>query len=258
MGGRLMRPLLARGQTEFAGFCFTLAVLWRSNLHRLTIACAGAAAVAGAVVTLSGIDIQNVVDIADVPTAVLAIQPIFYGALLIAFRHAIRVPAELRANWGFQLAWRERDREFVTGVRRAALVGIAVPALLIVLPLFAFVLGLDLAVAHALLGFGGAVVGLEALLFSYEKVPFTCTYLPSEQLKLLAIPYVLAFLIGASAFARMEHAALQDPMAAGRLLALLTVIVIGLRVAGRRRPHRLLPMDFDEAPATTQRLGLHT
>jgi hypothetical protein len=257
LGGQLVRPLLARGQTQFAGFCFTLAVLWRSNLHRLTIACAGAAAVAGAVVTLSGIDIQNV-DIVDVPTAVLAIQPMFYGALLIAFRHGIRVPAELRANWGFQLAWREREREFLTGVRRAALVGVVVPALLIVLPLFAFVLGVDLAAAHALLGFAGAIVVLEALLFSYEKVPFTCTYLPSENLKLMAIPYVVVFLTGASVFARMEHAALRDPIAAARLIGLLAVIVIGLRVADRRRPHRLLPMDFDEAPATTQRLGLHT
>jgi len=36
------------------------------------------------------------------------------GMLLVGFRHLIRVPAELRANWGFQLAWRGQEREFVS------------------------------------------------------------------------------------------------------------------------------------------------
>ena len=42
-----------------AGFFFTLAAVWRSSLHRLTIACAGAAGVAAAMVTLSGLDLRN-------------------------------------------------------------------------------------------------------------------------------------------------------------------------------------------------------
>ena len=42
-----------------------------------------------------------------------------------------------------------------------------------------------------------------------------------------------------------------------RLAGLLTVITVGLRVASTRRTSRP-PVDFDEAPTTTQRLGLHT
>ncbi len=253
----LARLAIVRGQTARAGFFFTLAAIWRSNLHRLTIACAGAASVAAAVVTLTGLDLQGVADVRDLPTGVLAIQPMFYGALLVAFRHGIRVPAELRANWAFQLAWRDRTREVIAGVRRAALVGIVVPALLVVLPLFAFFLGPWLAVAHAALGLAGAFVLLEILMCSYAKVPFTCTYMPDENLKALAIPYVVIFLMGASAFARMEHAALRSPGAALRLLLLLTVIVTVLRVAARRRTASG-PIEFDEAPMTTQQLGLHT
>jgi hypothetical protein len=181
----------------------------------------------------------------------------FYGALLVAFRHGIRVPAELRANWAFQLAWRDHGRDFLSGVRRAALVGVVIPALLVVLPLFAYLLGLPLALAHAALGFAGAAVVLEVLLFSYEKVPFTCTYVPSENLKAFGIPYVVAFLIGASVFAGMERAALQHPMAWLRLIGLLALITGALRVAALRRTARP-PVDFDEAPTTTQRLGLHT
>ena len=257
LGARIAERMLVRSQTTRAGFFFTLATVWRSSLHRLTLACAAAASVATAVVTLSGLDLDDVARVENVSTGIFAIQPMFYGALLVAFRHGIRVPAELRANWGFQLAWRNRDREFLAGVRRAALVGIVTPALLIVLPLFSFFFGLPLAVAHAALGFAGAVVLLEVLLFSYEKVPFTCTYVPSENLKTFGIPYVMAFLIGASIFAGMERAALQDPMAWLRLVAILTTITVGFRLASRRRTNRM-PVEFDEAPATTQRLGLHT
>ena len=143
------------------------------------------------------------------------------------------------------------------GVRLAALTGIVLPALAIVLPLFWFLLGLPLAIAHATLGVAGAMVVLEGLFLSYDKVPFTCTYLPSENLKTFGIPYVVIFLIGASTFAGMERAALQDPAAAVRTIGLLTVIYVGLRVASLRQMKRP-PIDFDEAPATTQRLGLHT
>ncbi len=41
-------------------------------------------------------------------------------------------------------------------------------------------------------------------MLSYDKVPFTCTYLPSENMKALAPIYAIAFLIGASAFAQMR------------------------------------------------------
>ena len=256
-GRRLARLLFARGQTIAAGFFFTLAAVWRSNLHRLTLACAGAAGVAAAIVTLSGLDLEDVSSVRDVPTGVFAIQPMFYGALLVAFRHGIRVPAELRANWAFQLAWRDRARDFLAGVRRAAIVGVVMPALLIVLPLFAYFFGLPLALAHAALGLAGAAVLLEVLLFSYERVPFTCTYVPSENLKAFGIPYVVVFLSGASIFAGMERNALQDPAAWLRLVGLLTLITAGLRIASTRRTSRP-PVDFDEAPATTQRLGLHT
>lgn len=251
------RLRIVRRQTDRAGFSFTLAAIWRSSIHRLTIACAGAAGVAAAVVTLSGLDIQDSATAGDVSTAVFAIQPMFYGALLVAFRHAVRVPAELRANWAFRLAWRDREREFLTGVRLAVLVGIVVPALAIVLPLFWLLLGLPVAIGHAALGFAGAMVVLEALFLSYDKVPFTCTYLPSENLKTLAIPYVVIFLIGASTFAGMERASLLDPAAAVRTIGLLSVIYVGLHAASLRQMKRL-PIDFDEAPVTTQKLGLHT
>ena len=129
--GRVADAWLVRDPAARAGFYFTLAAMWRSNTHRLTLVCAAAAGFAMALVALSNANAQEG---AGPSARLLVMQPLLYGALLVGFRHVIRVPAELRANWGFQLAWRERTRAFVAGVRRAAIIGLVLPALAILLP----------------------------------------------------------------------------------------------------------------------------
>ena len=252
-GERLANLLIVRDGTERAGFYFTLAAMWRSKTHRLTLACAAAAGFALALVALSGAEADR-----GAPPSIrlLVMQPFLYGALLVGFRHIIRVPAELRANWGFQLAWRERERPFRRGVRAAAIVALVVPAIAVLLPLFWFVMGGPNALLHAALGLAGAIVFLEALLVTYEKVPFTCTYLPSENMKALAPIYTLLFMVGAISFARMQVTAIAsgDPT---RILMTLAILFVVLRVMTLRRVRRPL-VEFDEAPSTYQQLGLHT
>jgi hypothetical protein len=249
--------LIVRNPAARAGFFFTIAALWRSNVHRLTIACAGAAGVAMSLISLSGVSLEEAARTGFMPTRLLAVQPLLYGILLVAFRHGIRVPVDLRAGWGFQLAWRERERQFLAGARRAALMTLAVPALVATFPLFAYVMGPQLAALHALLGLAGAAVLLEILLFGYDKVPFTCTYLPNENMKALGPALMIAFVLGATSFAAMQGSALTYNSAAVRLLTLLAFIFAALRLTAvrMRRPELV---DFNEAPATTQRLGLHT
>ena len=249
--GRLALPLLLRHPATRAGFSFTLAAMWRSHTHRLTLASAAAAGFAMAVVALSIADLHAG---AGASARSLAVQPLFYGALLVGFRHAIRVPAELRANWGVQLAWRNHARAFITGVKIAAIAALAVPALALLLPLYVWLFGLQLAVVHAVLGIAGAIVLLEALMVAYDKVPFTCTYVPSENMKALAPVYAIAFVVGASLFARMQHGALHGGSAIG-LLVMLAVAFAILRIIAVTRA-RLPWVEFDEAPATLQRLGL--
>jgi hypothetical protein len=250
LGGRLANASFLRDSAARAGFYFTLAAMWRSNTHRLTLACAAAVGFAMALVALPYTTVQEG---GAASPRLLSMQPLLYGALLVGFRHVIRVPAELRANWGFQLAWRGRERAFVTGVKRAAIVALVLPALAILLPLFVYVLGPQLALMHAALGLAGAIVLLEALMVGYDKVPFTCTYLPSENMKALAPIYTIAFVVGASIFARLQLAALHT--GALRLVITLAVALVVLWLMSILRVRRA-QVDFDEAPVTFQRLGL--
>jgi hypothetical protein len=256
-GGRspaalLARLLFPRSAAARAGFDFTLATVWRHKTHRLTLAAAAAIGFAMTLVALSRVDLA-----ADArPTArLLSIQPLLYGSLLVAFRHMLRVPAELRANWGIQMAWQGKPREFANGVQAAALLSIALPAIVAVYPPIAFAGGVSFAAAHALLGVAGAAIFLEALMLSYDKVPFTCTYLPGDNMRAVVPIYALAFVMGAGMFSRIELAILTGPSSIV-LVAALTAIFIGLRIASARR-RRVADIDFNEAPVTFHQLGLH-
>jgi hypothetical protein len=252
---RVGRAATLRHSSTRAGFHFTLAALWRSGTHRLTIACCGAAGLALSLVALAGIDVQDVTSTGRAIPRLLIVQPFLMGMLLVGFRHAIRVPAELRANWGFQIAWRGHERQFVTGARRAAFVGLVAPALAAVFVLDAVILGPWLAFQHAALGAMGSIVLLEALMLGYDKVPFTCSYVPNENMKALGPLYLLMFMIGALSFAKMESAAITA-QSFGQPIVVLGVLFAGLRGFTLTR-HQLAPVDFDEVPASTQKLGLN-
>jgi hypothetical protein len=251
---RAMEAMAQDDPTARAGFFFTLAAMWRSPAHRLTLTAGAAIGLAASVVTLWDADLGVRASGDPLSARLLMVQPLFVGTLLIGFRHAIRVPTELRANWIFQLAWRNLQHRYLAGVKRAAIVGAVFPGLAIVFPLYAFVLGPWLACAHALLGAAGGVVMVEALLLRYRRVPFVCSYMPDEKMKALAPLYVLLFVLGMSAFARTELAALESVAGTVALLGALVATCLGLRWAAARGTSA--PIEFNEAPPTALRLHL--
>jgi hypothetical protein len=75
-------------------------------------------------------------------------------------------------------------------------------------------------------------------------------------MKALGPIYLAMFLIGATSFASMEATAMNSGDMT-RLLLTLAVLFAAMRAVRLRRPP-LAPVDFDEAPAATQRLGLYS
>lgn len=246
-----LATLVQRSGAGRAGFAFATATIWRNKTHRLTLAAAAAVGVAAVVVAMSRIDFTE----AGVPVRLLMIQPLLYGSLLVGFRHLLRVPAELRANWAIQMAWQGRVRAFSSGAQAAALLTLAVPAILLLTPLVAVAGGLPFALAHALLGVLGAAIMLEALMLMYDGVPFACSYVPGDNMRVMAPIYGAAFLIGALMFARLQLAILGGTFTFQGFAGLL-LLLVSLRFASSHR-RRVAQVDFDEVPVTLQQLGLH-
>jgi hypothetical protein len=252
--GVAARAVVRQPETQ-ASFFFTLQAMLRSPQHRLTIAASLACGLTASVFAVAVGSAARRDAAAAFTAGLLAVQPVLLAALLMGFRHAVRVPAELAANWVVQVAWSGDTRPHVAGAKAAgALLFVVIPVLLLA-PLHAALFTPRDAVAIALCGLAGGLVALEAMFMSYRKMPFACGYLPPN-LKTLAPIAFVSFVFFNYQFAHGMRVALQNGTSF-ELAAFLGVVFLVLRGidAYKRRTPR--PFEFDEMPEpATQRLGL--
>jgi hypothetical protein len=248
------RGVIRHPETQ-ASFFFTLQTLLRSAQHRLTIAGSLAFGLTASVFAVAVGSATRAVDGTPLTAGVLAVQPVLIAALLVGFRHAVRVPAELAANWAVQVAWAGDTRPHVAGAKMAGALLFVVCPVLALVPFYAVVFSLADAAAIAMCGLAAGVVMLEAMFMSYRKMPFACGYLPSDLKAVLPIAF-FAFVFFSYQFSHIELAALRTGTGP-TFAAALGVLFLTLRAvdAFRRRTPR--PFEFDEMPEPpTQRLGL--
>jgi hypothetical protein len=244
----LVERSVARRPLMRAGFFFALQTLWRSGTHRLTMAIAIAVGLALATVFARGSEIRDV----------LLIQPMVLMVLLTAFRHAARVPGELRANWTFQLCWSGDAAPYMAGVKLAALLCVATPALVAMLPLDAALLGWRAALQHTMLGGLIGHVAIEIEMLGFRTLPFASSYSGGGNLKGWLPVMVIVFFPLAHILAGIEGAALTSWHASAILAAVLLAVLPGIRVLERRQRDSYGPVDFYDLPGQTQQLDLST
>lgn len=250
------RQCIVRRPLAQAGFFFTLHTLVRSAPHRLAMATSLAAGLAAAIVAAQRVDIQLASGTQSAQTTVLAVQMMLAAALLVGIRHALGIPAELRANWAIQLAWSGDERPFLSGLKRAVGVGLILPLMSGLLPVHALLVGPRVAVAHFLCGVLAAFVLLDVLLLSFRKMPFACTYVPDSNLTVRWPLYVVTYALLTYAFAWIEQIALRQSGTTMTLLGGLVVLFVGIRLVDVFRRRERAAIDFDELPGSVQRLGL--
>jgi hypothetical protein len=245
------RRLLVRHPVAQAGFFFTLQVLARSVSHRLALVASLAVGLAASTGALRGIELRQTVDLLSVPVSLWAIQNLLLFALLAGIRHAVRVPAELRANWTFHLAFAGDERPYMSGVNRAVLLGVAMPVLLGLFPLHAFILGTAIACTHAASGALLALLLIEGTTLGFRKLPFASAYVPTGQLKTMGLPLVLMAMAAAYGLAWIERLAIATDNTL-MLLAVIATLAVGLHGLDlwQRRERKVIDLDEGPAPAT--------
>ena len=101
---------------------------------------------------------------------------------------------------------------YVRGIRKA-IMGLALPPIVLAtLPMYCWLWGPALAVAHTVFWLLLAALLAEFLLLRFHKVPFTCSYVPGKaNVKLLWSVYLFALTTYAYATAQLEVWQLADP-----------------------------------------------
>src|SRR5262249_32476121 len=100
--------------------------------------------------------------------------------VLLGLRHLFAIPAELRANWTFQITEREGRRDWFRALERFVLLAVMVPVLVLPFPFEVTMLGWR-SVSETAVFAAGLLLAYEFLFMEWEKLPFTCSYLPGKK-----------------------------------------------------------------------------
>jgi hypothetical protein len=252
---RLVERRTSKDPEAEAGFFFALQTLARSGPHRTIVAIAVAVGLTHMLIVLAQRQAPAVGQ--PTPLGVFGIAILLLASLLAGFSRAVAVPAEPVANWMIRMAWLGDERGFLVGVKRAALVAFVAVPLILLLPLHVFLLGVVTAVAHTLFASCFAMLALDALLLSYRKFPFACSYVPVENPKIVWPAALVSLLLVTYGYAALERWALQLPTRTTALAAGLVAMVLFVKALDRLWRRERRPVVFDDRPRqATQRLDL--
>ena len=179
---------------------------------------------------------------------------------LIAFfvisgcRAVFQFPAELAANWLFRVTegrWAEIARSVT---RKRVLISGLVPVLLLLLPLEIAVWGGWRVPLHAVFQVAAGALLIELMFWTFDKVPFTCSYFPGRtNLSILFLVYLYGFSTYSFQMADLEFA-IENRAWYGVLFFAAAAAVL-LTLSWRRHP-AASEVRFDASEPVIQTLDL--
>ena len=230
---------------EQAAMVFLAKGMWSNGPHRMVLmgyAGFGLAVLLGGMIGIAGI----------VGAERVAAARFVYGHvilltfLLIGLRHLFSIPVELRANWAFRITEREGRRQWMRAMDRFVWLFGAGTLIILPLPLEVWLLGWRAVSEPALMTVFGMVC-YQALFASWEKLPFTCSYLPGKKPMWMVALRLFALLAALPVVNGILLACLYNPLLfAGVFLAQLAV---GIRFhRSRREAWGELRLRYEESP----------
>jgi hypothetical protein len=221
----------------------------RSNpKHRMTVT--NCLAVATGLVLLLIVVNRRGLQTLSPENAYVLVQPLILTIImLIGIRTVVNIPVAPEARWVFQVTETARRGRYVSGLKKAILFKWFVPlSVLVFLSYLLIWRDWRSAFNHAIFGLTVSVLGIEASLYRYRKIPFACTNVPGKlKLQTRAIPYFLGLISLLAMLCFIEKQLLIDPSKFAIFFAFSLLIWSALRI-GSVRFLRTHPLIYDEEP----------
>lgn len=243
---------------------FSIRTLLRSRLHRLILAFYLGMGFAFLVLLLktardqpAGAPVTEPWDDVDVP--LLAASVVMMALSVIGTRVIFSIPLDLRANWIFRVTAVRRVAECLPAGRLSLLLISAAPVWAASAVLYLRFSPWRAAAGHLAILTLFALILAELCLLRFDKIPFTCSYLPGKSqlhIAVLSASYLL-WIIGLNA--RYERQLSESPASLAALLLALAMVwaCARWRNAARARSEQA-EVQFEESePAAVQGLGLN-
>jgi len=237
-----LRHLFQRGSFYFIGRIFG-----RSQKHRLFIAMYGGI---GLAVMMSSLFVlkRDVDFVLSISQKGLMEAPLILSFFVVSgLRATFNIPYELGANWMFQITSGNQAAEFLKATRRWVLLRGVLPVYAALAPLeFAFCDARE-AAFHLAFGLAIATVLIEILFFKFNKVPFTCSYLPAKShLAFLAGAYLYGFTMYTFTMASLERWLAESPERMVLFFVFVAAILVSLSWYRRSGHDRAVEIIYEE------------
>jgi len=205
---------IVRNPLEQASFYFTGKTMLRSRRHWLYLAAYVGVGFALMLQALVGVFSRTGSPAIDAPNASLLSIPLIISFFVLSgMRVIFAIPAELKANWVFQLSEADGRKECLSGVRKSMFVFGVLPLFVVLAPVCALLWGWPAALFHTFFDIALSLLLIELLLVKFHRIPFTCSYLPGKSnITALWFVYWLGFATYAYSMASLEAWILDRPL----------------------------------------------
>jgi hypothetical protein len=175
--------------------------------------------------------------------------------LILGLRIVFEIPADLRANWIFQLMLDPDHQECEPLARRVILVSILPWILVITFAAYLYLEGPMVAVLHTAVVVTWSCLLTNVVLIRFRKLPFTCSLPVFKQHSIVILIFLcFGFLVYVGSTAEFESSALSEPI---RMLSLLPVAGVAWyvpRYLGKNTIDLERKLIFEEASTRTVEL----
>ena len=192
-------------------------------------------------------------------TPLLFSSVVFMCVWVLGTRVVFSMPLDLRANWIFRITEVRGTQEYLAAIRRPIFVLAVAPVWAASAALFLSIWPWRPVVGHlALLGLWGMILAYTCL-HGFQKIPFTCSYLPGKSYFHVAFLAGLGLLFLILKGVKFERRALENPASYAKMLAVLGIAAVCVRwrtVALAKSEEAIVQFEEVQSPAILA-LGLN-
>jgi len=210
---------------ETAVVQFSVRTLLRSRQHRVMLAFYLGIGLAIVIFLLKG-GVAREEHFADqANTRLMFSSFVIMCVWVVGTRVVFSMPLALRANWIFRVTQVRGVGEYLAAIRRPLFVLAVAPVWLASAVLFLSIWGWRPAAGHlVVLGLWGMMLAYLSLQ-GFQKIPFTCSYLPGKSFFHMAFLAAVGLLLGLRKGVELERRALDDPVSYAKMLGILGIAV---------------------------------
>lgn len=251
--------LLARDPRQLAIVHFMANTMVRSRTHRLVLlAYAGSAAG----ILINSVLISQAAAHWSASAAATLKFMVYYWPIVASMivipgvRHLFRLPAELGANWLFRITESQGRAQWMSAVERVIVVYAILPIYLMTAPAAVAVLGWSVAARLLILQGLASMAMFEALFYSWQQLPFACSYAPGQRPVMMILgKFLAAIFMAAPPLAVLIASFSQLPATFVFLVSIFAVAWLRIRYL-RRQGWGEAKLIYEDTPDAMADLGL--